>query len=60
MISMKGEGCKPMDTGGHGEEKWKVLCAMLTTKCFIFFPHGSMHIILQPLPPRAPLVHLSM
>ena len=60
MISIEGEGCKPMDTGGHGEEKWKVLCAMLTTKCFIFFPHGSTHMMQQPLPPIAPLVHLSM
>ena len=38
MISIEGEECEPMDTGGHGGEKWKVLCAMLTTKCFIFFP----------------------
>ena len=51
MISIEGEECEPMDTGGHGEEKWKVLCAMLTTKCFIFFPHGSMHLMKQPLQP---------
>ena len=49
-----------MDAGGHGGEKWKVLCAMLTAKCFIFFPHGSTHMMQQPLPPIAPLVHLSM